>query len=116
VSDPQEPATGGTSPDSSRSGADIAESIGRAEAGSAVEGQHERGHEGRPDVSPVEQAAGDPEMTEGQVVLGDGEGGPANPGKDPREAGSGGAQSQPGARVSDRAAAGEPLPDGPPFS
>ena len=116
MSDPQDPATEDTSADHSRSGADVGEAIGVAERGSAVEGQHDRGHEERPDVSPVERAAGDPEMTEGQVVLGDGDGGPATAGTDPREAGSGGAQSQPGARVSDRAAAGEPLPDGPPFT
>jgi hypothetical protein len=55
-------------------------------------------------------------MTEGQVVLGEGEAGTPSSGTDPREAaGSGGAQSQPGARMSDRASAGEPLPEGPPF-
>jgi hypothetical protein len=74
---------------------------------------HDRGTENESGQAPVEQTAGDPEMTEGQVVLGEG-----RPGRhrahdlDP-EAGSGGAaQSHPGARISDRVAAGEtPPPD-----
>jgi hypothetical protein len=39
----------------------------------------------------------------------------ASPGPSPADSGSGGAQSLVGARASDRVAAGEPLPDEPPF-
>jgi hypothetical protein len=91
-----------------RSGADIGESIERAERGSSVE----RVHDGS---GSIESGEGDPEMTEGQVVLGEGTASPPGAGIDPREAGSGGAQSAPGARMEDRESAGEPLPGGPPF-
>jgi hypothetical protein len=112
VSTPQEPSTEGTSADHSRSGEDIAEAIEVAEEGSSVQEVHDRGTENRSGEAPVERSAGDPEMTEGQVVLGEGEpGGHRAKGLDP-EAGSGGAaQSHPGARVSDRVAAGEEPPD-----
>jgi hypothetical protein len=40
---------------------------------------------------------------------------PPKPGPSPAQIGSGGAQRQVGARISDRVAAGEPVPDGPPF-
>lgn len=111
--DPAEPATSGTSADHSRSGEDIAEAIEVAERGSSVQEVHDRGTENEPGKAPVEQAAGDPEMTEGQVVLGEGEGEPARAGgTEPGTGTSGAAQSQPGARMSDRAAAGEtPPPD-----
>ena len=113
MSSPQEPSTEGAHADHSRSGDDVAEAIGVAEEGSSVQEVHDRGTENESGQAPVEQTAGDPEMTEGQVVLGEG-----RPGRhrahdlDP-EAGSGGAaQSHPGARISDRVAAGEtPPPD-----
>jgi hypothetical protein len=70
---PQEPRTEGIQADDSRSGDDIAEAIGVAERGSQVEGVHDRGTESTTGEAPVEQTYGDPEMTEGQVVLGDGE-------------------------------------------
>jgi hypothetical protein len=112
------PATGEDgAPVDARSGADVAEAIEVAERGSAVQEVHDRGTEDRSGAAPVEQVRGDPEMTEGEVVLGSGQ--PTEPpseGLDPRvAAGSGGAQSQPGARISDRESAGEPLPGGPPF-
>ena len=113
---PAEPPTEGTAADSTRSGADIAEAIGVAEDGSSVQSVHDRPEDTKSGAAPVEQAAGDPEMTEGQVVLGDGDGGTPSGGADPRDAGSGGAQSAPGARQSDRRAAGQPEPEGPPFS
>jgi hypothetical protein len=52
-------------------------------------------------------------MTEGQVVFGEGEPGRHRTvGLDPEAGSSGAAQSQPGARISDRVAAGEtPPPD-----
>jgi hypothetical protein len=103
----QEPATEGTSPDPSRSGADVAEAIEVAERGSSVQEVHDRPGATRSGEAPVERSAGDPEMTEGQVVLGEGTpsggtgSGPAAP-----EGVSGGAQSQQGARTSDRVAGG----------
>lgn len=113
VSSPQEPSTEGTSADHSRSGEDVAEAIEVAEQGSAVQQVHDGGTENTSGEAPVEQTAGDPEMTEGQVVLGEGEPGRHRSiGLDPEAGSSGAAQSQPGARVSDRAAAGEtPPPD-----
>jgi hypothetical protein len=114
VSAPQEPSTEGSSADHSRSGADIAEAIEVAERGSSVQEVHDRGTENKPGEAPVEQTAGDPEMTEGQVVLGDGEPGRhRSHGLDPEAGSSGAAQSAPGARVSDRVAAGETLPPDP---
>ena len=91
MSSPQEPSTEGAHADHSRSGDDVAEAIGVAEEGSSVQEVHDRGTENESGQAPVEQTAGDPEMTEGQVVLGEG-----RPGRhrahdlDP-EAGSGGA-------------------------
>ena len=113
MSPTEEPRTDGTSADSSRSGEDVAEAIGVAEQGSSVQEVHDRGTENTSGEAPVEQTAGDPEMTEGQVVLGEGEPGRHRSiGLDPEAGSSGAAQSQPGARVSDRAAAGEtPPPD-----
>jgi hypothetical protein len=114
VSETEEPRTEGTSADHSRSGKDIAEAIEVAEQGSSVREVHDRGTENRSGEAPVEQSAGDPEMTEGQVVLGRGEpGGHRARGVDPGAGRGGGAQSQSGARISDRVAAGEtpPPPD-----
>ena len=43
-----------------------------AERGSAVEEVHDQGTEATSGTAPVEQTAGDPDMTEGQVVYGSG--------------------------------------------
>jgi len=93
-------------PDADRSGADVAEAIEVAERGSSVQEVHDRPAETTSGEAPVERSAGDPEMTEGQVVLGEGAAGAAT-GSGPAapEGVSGGAQSQQGARASDRAAA-----------
>ena len=91
-----------------RSGADIGESIERAEQGSSVEHAHDGS-------GSIEGASDDPGMTHGQVVHGEGTPSPPGAGIDPRSAGSGGAQSAPGARMEDRESAGEPPPGGPPF-
>jgi hypothetical protein len=108
VSSPEEPATEGTRPDHSRSGADIAEAIEVAERGTSVQEVHDRGTEDTSGEAPVEQSAADPEMTEGQVVLGEeGTGRHRAPAQGPAEGTSGAAQSQTGPRVSDRVAAGE---------
>ena len=62
--------------DHARSGDDVADAVRVAEQGTAVSDVH--GLPGAPGTAPVEQVAGDPEMTEGQVVYGSGsEGGPA---------------------------------------
>ena len=103
---PEEPATEDAAPlsepDHSRSGADVAEAIEVAERGSSVQEVHDRGTENTSGEAPVEQTAGDPEMTEGQVVLG--EEGTARrqaPPQGPAEGSSWAAQSQTGPRVSD---------------
>lgn len=102
----QDPATEGTSADSSRSGADVAEAIEVAERDSAVQQVHDRPGDTRSGEAPVERSAGDPEMTEGQVVPGEGTTASATgSGPAPAVGVSGGAQSQQGARASDRAAA-----------
>jgi hypothetical protein len=79
VSAPQDPATDGTSADHSRSGEDIVEAVEVAERGSSVQEVHDRPLESKPGEAPVEQAGGDPEMTEGQVVLGEREPGGTPP-------------------------------------
>ncbi len=104
-------STEDTSPDHSRSGEDIAEALEVAERGSSVEEVHDRGTEAKSGTAPVERTAGDPEMTEGQVVYGNDsgeQGGSAAPGTTPGPTGesSGVAQSVVGARPSDEMAAG----------
>ena len=42
-----------------------------AEEGSSVQRVHDRPEDTKSGTAPVEQTAGDPEMTEGQVVLGE---------------------------------------------
>jgi hypothetical protein len=113
VSAPQDPATEGASADHSRSGEDVVEAVEVAERGSSVQEAHVRPQDSKPGEAPVEQAAGDPAMTEGQDVADEGQPGRARSvGLDPEAGSSGAAQSHPGARVSDRVAAGEtPPPD-----
>jgi hypothetical protein len=109
----QQPSPDGTSADHSRSGADIAEAIEVAERGSAVEEVHDQGTENTSGEAPVERSAGDPEMTEGQVVHGGdapgtGAGGAAEGTTPaPTESSSGVAQSVVGGRTSDRVASGD---------
>ncbi len=108
-------STEDTSPDHSRSGDDIAEAIGVAERGTRVEEVHDQGTEATSGEAPVEQRAGDPEMTEGQVVYGSGSAtdsggeGAAAPGTSPAatDKSSGVAQSVPSGRPADDMAAGE---------
>ena len=107
MSSPHEADIERTSPDHSRSGDDIAEAIEVAERGSSVQEVHDRGTENTTGQAPVEQAAGDPEMTEGQVVYGSdggGDDGDPAPGSTPgpSDTSSGVAQSVPGARPIDR--------------
>ena len=105
MSNPREPADG-TSADHGRSGEDVAEAIEVAERGSSVQDVHDQPERTKSGEAPVERAAGDPEMTEGQVVLGDG-GDDASTATGPESQSSGAAQSQRGARASDLRAAGE---------
>ena len=103
MNSPEEPATEGTFPDSGRSGPDVAEAIEEAERGSSVQEVHDRGTENESGQAPVERTAGDPEMTEGQVVLGEGEPGRHRASGPDVEAGSSGAaQSVRGARPIDQ--------------
>jgi hypothetical protein len=97
--------------DHARSGDDVLDAVRVAEQGTAVQQAHDL--PGAPGSAPVEQVRDDPEMTEGQVVLGEDVAPAGNP--DPSAAGSGGAQSIVGARASDRVAAAEPLPDSPAY-
>lgn len=104
MSSPQERSPEGISADHSRSGADVAAAIGVAEQGSSVQEVHDRGTENTTGEAPVERSAGDPEMTEGQVVLGEGEPGRQgqSSGPMPDEQTSGAAQSVQGARPIDQ--------------
>ncbi|HLM06610.1 MAG TPA: hypothetical protein VK402_15635 [Blastococcus sp.] len=112
MSSPEEPRTGDTSPDHSRSGDDVAEAIEVAEQDSQVEEVHDGGTEATTGTAPVERTLGDPEMTEGQVVYGDdssGAGGSAAPGTTPgpTDESSGVAQSVVAGRTPDRVASGD---------
>jgi hypothetical protein len=109
VTSPQSPPADGPA-DHSRSGADVAEAVRVAEQGTGVEEVHTP--PAQPGSAPVEHAAGDPAMTGTEGAADDA---PAAGNPDPAQAGSGGAQSIVGARASDRVAAGEPLPDSPPY-
>jgi hypothetical protein len=103
MSSPEEPRTGSTSPDHSRSGRDMAEAIEVAERGASVEEVHDKGTENTSGEAPVERTGDDPEMTEGQVVLGEGEPGRHRAvGTDPEGGSSGAAQSVRGARPIDQ--------------
>lgn len=99
-----------------RSGRDVEEGIGRAEEGSEVEGRHTLEESGAPGESRVEQMTEVEEPTQGRVDRGEGQPATTPPSRArPDEIGAGGAQRIEGPRISDRVAAGEPVPDGPPF-
>jgi hypothetical protein len=102
MTDPSEPLTEGTSAQHSRSGDDVTEAVARAERGSSVQDVHDQPERNKTGQAPVEQTAGHPDMTQGQVVE-DAGGSEA----DADSPSSGAAQSQRGARASDLAAAGE---------
>lgn len=92
--------------DHSRSGPDVAAAAKRAAQGTPTKGVQRSPDEATPHTAPVEQVRDDPAMTQGQVVDGPGAGADVVEAPDPELAGSGGAQSQLGARPSDRKAAG----------
>lgn len=103
------------SPDESRGGPDIDAAVENAEAGSPVEGVHTPSGQAESGDSRLEQmrevdvsSDRDDDQTDATATA-------AEPGPGPADIGSGGAQRIVGARVSDRVAGGEPVPDGPPF-
>jgi hypothetical protein len=98
-----------------RSGRDVEESIARAEAGTDEQGKHTLENSGPSGDSRVERMADVEETTEGRVDRDGGPAAPLEPGPSPADVGSGGAQKVEGARISDRVAGSEPVPDGPPF-
>src|SRR5881296_506889 len=102
MSAPQDDPVAGTSPDDSRSGADIAEAIDVAEAGSQVQAPHDRGSFDKTGEAPVEQVRDDPEMTQGQVVYGSGPDEGTATGGSAEGVSSGAAQSVRGARPIDQ--------------
>jgi hypothetical protein len=85
--------------DHARSGADVVDAVRVAEQGTGIDDVH--GLPGAPGSAPVEQVRDDPEMTEGQVVLGeDPAESPGTP--DPSRPSAGEAQSVRGARPIDQ--------------
>jgi hypothetical protein len=104
------------SPDESRGGPNIEAAIANAEEGSVVEGVHTLPGEDEDHDSRLEQMPGVDGATDGRVDGSPGDGTPLEPGPGPIDIGSGGAQRIEGARISDRIASGEPVPDGPPFT
>lgn len=96
-----------TPADDDRSGAQVDEAVDRAADGTDHGGTLRPPEESAPRTAPVEQVGGDAAMTRGQIT-GDREadGDPVDPPATPpsEAAVSGGAQSDPGARASDRVA------------
>jgi hypothetical protein len=104
------------SPVPERSGPTVDAAIRTAEEGSEVEDEHTL-DEVADEVgeSRVERMADEP-VTEPRTEGAPGtSSGAPEPGPSPADIGSGGAQRIEGARISDRVAGGEPVPDGPPF-
>lgn len=102
-------------PDHSRSGPTISDSIDKAEGGSQVAQTHTESvtTESEDDrITEIHDAERDASRTEGNRAE---TASPPEPGLDPADVGPGGAQHVIGSRVSDRVAAGQPVPDGPPF-
>lgn len=101
--------------DAERSGDNVVEGVETLAAGTRSEGVQKSPSRAKPRRSPVEQARGDEDMTEGQEVTGSGDSGSDAGGLDPSAAPtsggvSGGAQSIAGGRVSDRVAADDRPP------
>jgi len=100
----------------SRSGTDVNEAIEKAEANSQVEETHAASGASHEEDDRIEQIEDVEGATEGRRDGGEGEPTTApDPGPSPADIGSGGAQRIEGGRISDRVAAGEPVPEGPPF-
>ena len=103
MSDPADPLQA-TGAHHARSGDDVTEAVEVAERGSSVQDVHDQPERNKAGQAPVEQAAGDPPMTQGQVVEDSSDSGSQT---GPESQSSGAAQSQRGARASDKAAAGD---------
>jgi hypothetical protein len=102
-------------PDQARSGPTISDSIDKAEEGSRVAETHTEpvateSEEAR--ITEIHDAERDASRVEGDP---DEPTSPPEPGLEPADVGPGGAQHVIGSRISDRVAAGQPVPDGPPF-
>jgi hypothetical protein len=103
------------SPDESRGGQDIDAAVANAESGSQVEGVHTPSGQAESGESRLEQMREVDVSSDRDDTNPDATAAAPEPGPSPAEVGSGGAQRVVGARIPDRAAAGEPVPDGPPF-
>ncbi len=99
----------GEAADAGRSGATVVEGMETLADGSQSAGVLRPPEEAKPRTAPVEKVLGDPDMTQGRVTEGPGDGGGPRPevpsGRTPEAPVSGGAQSMPGGRVSDRVSA-----------
>lgn len=103
------------SPDESRGGPDVDAAVENAESGSQVEGVHTPSGQAESGDSRLEQMREvdtSPDRDDGDRTA---SATTPEPGPGPTDIGSGGAQRIEGARISDRVAGGEPVPDGPPF-
>ncbi len=103
------------SPAPQRSGPTVDEAVATAERGTQVEGVHTPSGDEKTGEARVEHMVDEPvteERSEGAKGTAEN---PPEPGPGPQDIGSGGAQRIVGARISDRVAAGEDVPDGPPF-
>ena len=90
-----------------RSGADVAEAVDKAAAGTAHDGVLRPPEESKPRTAPVEQVRDDPAMTEGQVVSERESAAEVPSTRVPEAPLSGGAQTIAGGRISDRLSAAD---------
>lgn len=92
-----------------RSGPTVVEGVETLAGGTQSAGVQRPPESAKPRSAPVEQVKDDPDMTQGRVAAGPGEAGGPRPdvpsGRMPEAPVSGGAQSMPGGRVSDRVSA-----------
>ncbi len=102
-------------PAAERSGATVDDAVANAEDGTQVEGVHTPSGQAESGDSRVEHMVDEPvDQPRSEGSPGTAEN-PPKPGPGPDDIGSGGAQRIAGARISDRVAAGEETPEGPPF-
>ncbi len=116
--EPTDPDLTGTlrDPAHERSGETVDEAVATAEEGSEVDGVHTPSGQAASGESRLEQMPEVAGTTEGRVDGDPDESvAPPPPGPAPGDIGAGGAQRIVGARISDRASADEPVPEGPPF-
>lgn len=103
-------------PDPDRGGPTVDDAVANAEKGSRAEGDHTPSGQAASGESRAEKMVDVGGVTEARVDGAKNGGEPPEPGPSPADVGSGGAQRIVGARISDRASAGEEVPDGPPFT